>query len=91
MDAKLYTPPDTAPDAVLLPAPSLRETVYAQLRAAVLDGEFGARERLAEVRLAARFGVSRTPVREALARLASDGLIERGTAASSSPSPTSRG
>ncbi|WP_030062259.1 MULTISPECIES: GntR family transcriptional regulator [Streptomyces] len=78
MDAKLYTPSTAAPDAGALPAPSLRETVYAKLRTAVLDGEFGARERLAEVRLAARFGVSRTPVREALARLASDGLIERG-------------
>ncbi|GAB7184330.1 DNA-binding transcriptional regulator GntR family [Kitasatospora sp. Ki12] len=83
MDAKLYTPSDAvpadaAPAAGAPPTPSLRETVYAKLRAAVLDGEFGARERLAEVRLAARFGVSRTPVREALARLASDGLIERG-------------
>lgn len=72
----------------MLPAPSLRETVYAKLRAAVLDGEFGVRERLAEVRLAARFGVSRTPVREALARLASDGLIESSTATSAT-SPTS--
>ncbi|MFC5663916.1 GntR family transcriptional regulator [Kitasatospora misakiensis] len=78
MDAKLYTPSTAAPDAGAPPTPSLRETVYAELRAAVLGGEFGARERLAEVRLAARFGVSRTPVREALARLASDGLIERG-------------
>jgi DNA-binding GntR family transcriptional regulator len=35
------------------------------------------RVRLAEERLAQRYGVSRTPVREALARLATDGLIER--------------
>lgn len=78
MDSMLYTPSDTTPDPVAPPAPSLREAVYVKLRAAVLDGGFGARERLAEMRLAARFGVSRTPVREALARLASDGLIERG-------------
>ncbi|MFD7453452.1 GntR family transcriptional regulator [Kitasatospora sp. NPDC059827] len=86
MDAQLYTPSTSVPAATptdlpakeVPPTPALRETVYAQLRAAVLDGGFGARERLAEVRLAARFGVSRTPVREALARLASDGLIERG-------------
>ncbi|MFI6345919.1 GntR family transcriptional regulator [Streptomyces sp. NPDC050560] len=78
MDAKLYTPSDTAPDALLPAVPPLREAVYAKLRSAVLDGDFGPRERLAEMRLAARFGVSRTPVREALARLASDGLIERG-------------
>ncbi|MFJ2609195.1 MULTISPECIES: GntR family transcriptional regulator [unclassified Streptomyces] len=86
MDAELYTQRDTPgapPAAPGTPAgppagASLRDAVHDQLRAAVLDGEFGPRERLAEVRLAARFGVSRTPVREALARLASDGLIERG-------------
>ncbi|MFD7500222.1 GntR family transcriptional regulator [Streptomyces sp. NPDC059850] len=78
MDSKLYTQPDTGPDPSAASVPSLREAVYAKLRAAVLDGEFGPRDRLAEMRLAARFGVSRTPVREALARLASDGLIERG-------------
>ncbi|OKI94951.1 GntR family transcriptional regulator [Streptomyces sp. CB01249] len=78
LDTTLYTPPDTARDADAEPAPSLREAVYGQLRAAVLDGEFGPRERLAETRLAARFRVSRTPVREALARLLADGLIERG-------------
>ncbi|MFE7767027.1 FCD domain-containing protein [Streptomyces sp. NPDC057438] len=70
--------PGSAPDPDASPALSLRETVYAQLRTAVLDGDFGPRERLAEIRLAARFGVSRTPVREALARLLADGLIERG-------------
>jgi DNA-binding GntR family transcriptional regulator len=78
MDSERYTYADTVPDAAAPPAPSLREAVYAKLRAAVLDGDFGPRERLAEMRLAARFRVSRTPVREALARLASDGLIERG-------------
>ncbi|MFD3821613.1 GntR family transcriptional regulator [Streptomyces sp. NPDC058625] len=56
--------------------------MYAELRAAVFDGGFGARERLSDVRLAARFGVSRTPVREALARLLADGPIERGGAPS---------
>lgn len=78
MDSQLYTRSDAVPDPTAAPAPSLRQAVYAQLRAAVLDGEFGPRERLAEMRLAARFGVSRTPVREALARLLADGLIERG-------------
>jgi DNA-binding GntR family transcriptional regulator len=86
MDTELYTQSDTADaQSVASGAPavpsagsSLREAVYAKLRAAVLDGGFGPRERLAEMRLAARFGVSRTPVRESLARLASDGLIERG-------------
>jgi DNA-binding GntR family transcriptional regulator len=51
--------------------------VYELLREDVLGGGIGARERLAEVRLAKRYGVSRTPVREALARLLADGLVER--------------
>ncbi|MFF4343090.1 GntR family transcriptional regulator [Kitasatospora sp. NPDC001540] len=36
------------------------------------------RERLTQERLAGRFGVSRTPVREALTRLRSDGAIRDG-------------
>lgn len=78
LDSTLYTPPDTERHTSSAPALPLRDVVYGRLRAAVLDGEFGPRERLAEMRLAARFGVSRTPVREALARLLADGLIERG-------------
>lgn len=73
MDTGLYTQSDTAP-----PDLPRRERVYELLRAEVLGGRIGPRERLAEVRLADRFGVSRTPVREALARLRADGLIERG-------------
>jgi len=42
-----------------------------------MSGEFSFRDRLAEERLAALLGVSRTPVREALARLASDALVEK--------------
>jgi DNA-binding GntR family transcriptional regulator len=42
-----------------------------------MSGEFSFRDRLAEERLAALLGVSRTPVREALTRLASDGLVEK--------------
>lgn len=78
MDSMPYTHADTVTGGSVQPVRSLREAVYRDLRAAVLDGEFGVRERLAEIRLADRFGVSRTPVREALARLASDALIERG-------------
>ncbi|QEU70769.1 GntR family transcriptional regulator [Streptomyces nitrosporeus] len=78
MDSPLYTRPDPGGGPCPPAMPSLRESVYAKLRAAVLDGGFGPRERLAETRLAARFGVSRTPVREGLARLLADGLIEHG-------------
>jgi DNA-binding GntR family transcriptional regulator len=52
------------------------ERTVDQLRDAILRGEFAAGTRLGEVELAARLGVSRTPVREALPRLAAEGLVE---------------
>ena len=45
---------------------SLRERVYLELRDEVLGGRIGPTERLTEPRLSKRFGVSRTPVRDAL-------------------------
>lgn len=56
---------------------SLGEQVYADLQHRLMTGEFGAQTRLREERLAAELGVSRTPVREALIRLAVDGLLVR--------------
>lgn len=53
----------------------VRDGVYGHLRRAVLDGEIAPGERLGEVELGERLGVSRTPVREALARLTQDGLL----------------
>jgi GntR family transcriptional regulator, vanillate catabolism transcriptional regulator len=52
------------------------ESVLETLRAAVLAGEFQAAERLHEVKLTMRFGASRTPVRAALQKLASEGLLD---------------
>jgi DNA-binding GntR family transcriptional regulator len=46
------------------------------LREQVIDGHFERGERLNEVAIARSFGVSRGPVREALQRLASEGLVE---------------
>jgi GntR family transcriptional regulator of vanillate catabolism len=46
-----------------------------QLRDLILKGEFAPGERLAEVTLASRLGVSRTPVRVALATLEREGLV----------------
>jgi DNA-binding GntR family transcriptional regulator len=48
----------------------------AAVRELILHGEFPAGARLGEVELAERLGVSRTPVREALGRLAAEGLVE---------------
>ena len=53
----------------------VREGVYQHLRRAVLDGEFTPGERLPEVELGERLGVSRTPIREAMLRLTQDGLL----------------
>jgi DNA-binding GntR family transcriptional regulator len=58
------------------PAPGrLADEVYRRLRADILMGRLRPRDHLVEVDLAARLGVSRTPVRESLQRLAADGLI----------------
>lgn len=56
---------------------TLRERVYRALRGDLMSGRIGPSERLGEERLAEMYGVSRTPVREALARLQADGLVER--------------
>jgi DNA-binding GntR family transcriptional regulator len=49
--------------------------VYESLRAMVMAGGIREDERVAESQLAEQLGVSRTPVREALQRLESDGLV----------------
>lgn len=56
-------------------ATSSQRTVGA-LRKLILHGDLAAGARLGEVELAERLGVSRTPVREALTRLAAEGLVE---------------
>jgi DNA-binding GntR family transcriptional regulator len=56
---------------------SRSNTVYAELRRALMLGEYPLIERLGEVKLAEQFGASRTPIREALMRLESEGLVHR--------------
>ncbi|MGY1802352.1 GntR family transcriptional regulator [Blastococcus sp. SYSU D00922] len=53
----------------------LRDDVYRRLRDAIVDGTFAPGEQLRDLELAAWLGVSRTPVREALLRLAHGGLV----------------
>ncbi len=55
---------------------SLPDFVYGQLRSAIRNQELKPGDRLREVELAERLGVSRTPVREALRRLEADGLTQ---------------
>lgn len=80
---------DVAPGAGQPPAPagataaaapagsatSRRERVYLTIRDELMSGRVSPYERLTEERLAERHGVSRTPVREALARLLADGVV----------------
>ena len=51
------------------------DQAYLAIRALITDGDFDAGERIEEIPLSERLGVSRTPVREALQRLACEGLV----------------
>lgn len=55
---------------------SLTEQAYAVLRERVMTGEMRPGTELSEPELAAEFAMSKTPVREALARLCAEGLME---------------
>lgn len=54
----------------------LRDRAYRILRDAIVTGELAPGAVIKDTELAERVGLSRTPVREAMARLAEDGLIE---------------
>ncbi len=57
-------------------APGKTDAVYLQLKSDIEEGVFSPGETLPEIMLVDRTGASRTPVREALRRLAADGLVE---------------
>ena len=65
-------PRTTAPP----PRTLLRERAFAMLRTAIVDGTLEPGERLVDADLCAWLGVSRTPVREALAHLEKTGLVQ---------------
>jgi DNA-binding GntR family transcriptional regulator len=53
----------------------LRDDAFAAIRAAIVDGTLEPEERLVDSELSEWLGVSRTPIREALARLDAAGLV----------------
>ena len=53
----------------------LRDVVFYTLRQAILTGEIKQGERLMEIHLAKKLGVSRTPIREAIRKLELEGLV----------------
>ncbi len=72
--------PDAAPADADAVAPirrgSLHEEVAARVRDMIVDGRLAAGAPIAELDLARQLGISRTPLREALKVLASEGLVE---------------
>lgn len=52
------------------------DRVYENLRVAILNGDLAPGERLVEMRIAEELGSSRGPIREAMERLAQEGLVE---------------
>jgi len=54
----------------------VRERAYKYLKTSILSGRFNPGERLTEEHLAKELGISRTPIREALHKLESEGLIK---------------
>jgi DNA-binding GntR family transcriptional regulator len=55
---------------------NMQGRVIAEMRRRIISGEIGADVNLSELTLAEEFGVSRTPVREALKQLQTEGLVE---------------
>lgn len=70
---------DTVYSMQIVPLPLVREnisnSVAAELRNRIVDGRLPAGERINEVHLSQQLGVSRTPLREALSRLAAEGAL----------------
>jgi len=61
---------------ITLPGASASDRAYSWTRERILDGTFAAGEMISEGEISGSVGVSRTPVREAFLRLASEGILE---------------
>lgn len=67
----------TPPRSLTLQRPQLlTDLAIEQIRSAIIDGELELGSQVSEAQLAQQLGVSKTPVREALLRLKSEGLVE---------------
>lgn len=71
-----YAPAVASRPEEVLRVVSVPDRVYAVLRERILAGELQGGARLHQENLSEELGVSRTPVREALTRLAAEGLVE---------------
>jgi len=60
-----------------LGATTIADEVFAKIRQAIVEGEIASGSKLSEPEMAARYGISRGPLREALRRLESSNLVER--------------
>lgn len=69
-------PADAALPDIAIARPALHEEVTARLRDLIVENRIQPGERVPELEIAARLGVSRTPIREALKVLAAEGLVE---------------
>ncbi len=69
---------------------SLQEKAYAYLRAKILSGELVPGEQISEVSIARELGTSRGPLREAVRRLAAEGLLHQAPAGGSRVAEFSR-
>jgi DNA-binding GntR family transcriptional regulator len=78
---RLAADPDASRDAgtradLSISRVALHEEVTARLRDLIVENQIRPGERVPELEIAARLGVSRTPIREALKVLAAEGLVE---------------
>ena len=72
----MTTTPRPSKGTDLIQPNSVVDLAYDRIRGLVLSGELAPGTRLGQVEFAERFGISRTPVREALRRLAGEGLVD---------------
>lgn len=69
--------PETTAEPLCDDNATIADRVFEQLRLAIVEGEIPSGSKISEPEMAARFGISRGPLREAMRRLESTNLVER--------------